>query len=55
VEEDEVELLPEEVSIAYVGKNVPFSLFDKNIISDIMKEDYSRVRKVFSPSVSSVV
>ena len=54
LEEDEIILLAEEIQIAIVSKNIPFSFLDDDVIySAVEKNDYSVVTKFFNLQVKS--
>ena len=57
LEKDDIVIQPDEISIAFVGKNLEFSLIDSDVLSSaVEKDDYSLVRNYFKPmTVSSLV
>ena len=53
VEEDDLLIFPDEVNVAFVGKNKPFSTLHNELISEaISNDDYSMIRNFFNPSLS---
>lgn len=51
--EEGSKVAPEEISIAYVGKNHPFKLLDEKFIAGALEGDYSMIRSHFKPYISS--
>ena len=56
VEEDDLSIHSDEINIAFVGKNKPFSALDNELISQaIDSNDYSMIRNYFKPSSLSLL
>lgn len=54
LEEEGGKMVPEEISIAFVGKNLPFSLLNEESVSGALNDgDYSKIRSHFKHSISS--
>ena len=53
VEEDDLSIHSDEINIAFVGKNKPFSALDNELVSQaIDNNDYSMIKTFFNPSLS---
>ena len=53
VEEDDLSIHSDEINIAFVGKNKPFSALDNELVSQaIDNNDYSMIKSFFNPSLS---
>lgn len=53
VEEDDLSIHSDEINIAFVGKNKPFSALESELVSQaIDNNDYSTIRTFFNPSLS---
>ena len=53
VEEDDLSIHSDEINIAFVGKNKPFSALDNEFVSQaIDNNDYSMMKTFFNPSLS---
>ena len=53
VEEDDLSIHSDEINIAFVGKNKPFSALESELVSQaIDNNDYSMIKTFFNPSLS---
>jgi hypothetical protein len=50
-----IQVAPEEISVACVCKDHPFELLDGESISGALEGDYSMIRSYFKPFISSSV